>query len=356
MRLHSRLKTPGAEPSFSTLVELMDTSRSEEQESISFVLPVSVANTGRGGEDIKRLDLLLMSFLRHFSTSNLKDFWIVSPHDEIDAILEAVRSHTTDSRFRVIPETSICPELAADPDTSASWPRVNKGWYRQQLIKLAACDIVETPFYVTLDADVVCARPFTMSDLVQDGRALCGIETAVDYRALYVPDFASWELRVKEERIGFAERVFGATRPPQYCGQYYSETPTLYATEAVRAMSVRVEHQYGAPWRKALLTQLPWTEQALFFFFLEIEGMVDRFYRRCGANAILRLYDSLWQAPHSYRVKRTLDTWNVERAFSRTGQGYFVVVQSYLENPISEVESRIVPLLLRQDEAAGAGD
>jgi len=319
--------------------------KSEEADRISFVLPVSIANTGRDGDDLRRLKPLLASFLGRFFLPDLQDFWVVTPPGEIDQVRSALRAHTADQRFRVIPETAVCPELASDPDTTDSWPRSNKGWHRQQLIKLATCDVVETPFYVTLDADVTCSRRFRASDLVSGGQALCGVETEADYRALYTPDFASWEVQVKEQRVGFAERVFNAPRPHEHRGEYYAETPVVFATDAVRAMAARLESQYRLPWRQVLLANLPWTEQALFFHFLEVEGQLEKYYRKGGPNAVLRLYDSLWQAPSWYVVERTLATWNIERAFSQTADGYFVVVQSHLGLPIDEVERRIMPFL-----------
>ena len=40
------------------------------------------------------------------------------------------------------------------------------------LVKLAAAVLVETPFYVTLDADVLLTRPTRFEDLVAGGKGL----------------------------------------------------------------------------------------------------------------------------------------------------------------------------------------
>ena len=46
------------------------------------------------------------------------------------------------------------------------------GWYRQQLIKLAAANLVNTEFFLTLDADVILCKPLRLENLVRSGRAL----------------------------------------------------------------------------------------------------------------------------------------------------------------------------------------
>jgi hypothetical protein len=40
------------------------------------------------------------------------------------------------------------------------------GWFVQQLVKLSIARIVSSPFYLTLDADVMCVRHTEYTDLV----------------------------------------------------------------------------------------------------------------------------------------------------------------------------------------------
>src|SRR5690606_42105927 len=48
-----------------------------------------------------------------------------------------------------------------------------RGWYRQQLIKLAIAERVASDYYLTFDADVVATRPITIERLLPGGRAPC---------------------------------------------------------------------------------------------------------------------------------------------------------------------------------------
>ena len=45
-------------------------------------------------------------------------------------------------------------------------------WHRQQIIKLFCAKLVSTPFFLTLDPDVMALRRFSYTDLIKDGRAL----------------------------------------------------------------------------------------------------------------------------------------------------------------------------------------
>lgn len=44
------------------------------------------------------------------------------------------------------------------------------GWYRQQMVKLAAYQVVQGPFYCCLDADYLIAKEIRYEDLVEEGR------------------------------------------------------------------------------------------------------------------------------------------------------------------------------------------
>ena len=87
--------------------------------------------------------------------------FIIVPDKEV----ELFRSRIKDDGYKIIPETAVVPEFKL----FKNYP----GWNKQQLIKLAAAEIVETDFYLTLDADIICVRPTGFSDLVKDGRSGC---------------------------------------------------------------------------------------------------------------------------------------------------------------------------------------
>ena len=91
----------------------------------------------------------------------------------------------------------ICPELAADPDTFHEFPRRNKGWYRQQLLKLGAATHVGSPFYMTLDSDVIFTNEFRPDDVIHDGRSVINVQTTEDFHALFADPTAEASVRIR---------------------------------------------------------------------------------------------------------------------------------------------------------------
>ena len=307
---------------------------------LSIVLPVATTDTGRDDEDLRRTSILLESFLLTFSLPDLHQFSIICPPRDLPAISALLRSLTSDARFTVVSELDICPELASDPPTWSAWPRRNKGWFRQQLIKLSCCRLAETALSLTLDADIVCVRRFGLQQLLVNGKARCGVETPRDYDELYVPAFAAFELRVKQERVAWAQRVLGRARPERFAGRFYSETPTLYDTDGVSRLAAALEEKYQKPWRQALLDALPWTEQALYFQFLEAEDLFDTKYCPLHRNAVLRLDESIWQRQAAYRDPRNrqLEDWQPPEASDDDSGGFFVAFQSSLNRDTVALE------------------
>ncbi len=47
------------------------------------------------------------------------------------------------------------------------------GTNKRQLTKLSAAGIVEPDFYLTIDADIICARPTSLSNQARNGRLYC---------------------------------------------------------------------------------------------------------------------------------------------------------------------------------------
>jgi hypothetical protein len=214
--------------------------------------------------------------------------------------------------FEVVPESEIVPELGVF--------RRAAGWYRQQVIKLAIAAYVESPFYMTFDADVICTRPVATADLIPDGRALVHVTKADPH--------ADWYER--------AEVLLGVRRS----GRSHGVTPCIYNTEGMLAL-----HEYlgsreslfnrlslrslpvpkvGAllrGWRAFLLRNVPWTEQSLYFTYLEAEGLYDRYYLEPVEDVIYDGHRSLWYDKH-------FAWWKADEAMATSGDAYFIVAQS----------------------------
>ena len=102
------------------------------------VLPLKV-------EDYERSKILRRSLELFFN--DLRICWVVTPDKDYDEL----KSHFREHNYCVVPESSLVPEFRFFRNVS--------GWYKQQLIKLAIAERIETDFYLTLDSDVICIKP-----------------------------------------------------------------------------------------------------------------------------------------------------------------------------------------------------
>jgi hypothetical protein len=271
--------------------------------------------------DLARTRLLARSVERFFP--ELEVCWAVTPRESVAAVRAALPGRP----YRVLPEDEVVPELARpkefDRIAALVGPRggIVPGWYRQQLVKLAAADIVGSDFYLTLDADVICTRPTTAADLVRRGRGIC------DGRRLgRHPDWHEW-----------VERVLGIESRQTEHGV----TPAVLSRDCVHALARHLEERSeaaGRPdtWRGYLMRSTPWTEYALYTTYLEHAGLYDRYHLRVGSGA---MYGNCVWSSEQYAG------WDPAASFDPDARFRFSVVQSTAGVPAEELAVRLQPFL-----------
>jgi hypothetical protein len=295
------------------------------------VLPLTV-------HDLDRAQILCRSIEANFP--DLAKCFVVAPDRQRADIARAL-AHP---RYTVLPETRIVPELAGS--------RV-KGWYKQQLVKLAMAEHVASDYYLLLDADVICARRVRSGDLFDSTKALCHRYHSRKHDAWY-----AW-----------AQRVLGMRRS----GWVHGVTPTLLSRHAVGELT---RHLNGLPprpggwwprlaagaqriaggwgratergdepsvhrWRRVLLASLPWTEYALYFTFLEGTGRFEHFHAHAPRSLA---GDCLWRSDR-------FEDWQ-PAARRNSSRPPFMVVQSIARIPPHLILQRVEPLLSAPREPA----
>ena len=231
-----------------------------ELQRVDAVLPLTAA-------DAERARLLFRSLDAFFEP--LGTCYVVVPERDLSAVRDVVPANG----FELLPETEVVPELrrvrrAARLRSAVRLVRPPlHGWFVQQLVKLAVAETVSTPFYLTLDSDVVCVRPTRYADLVRGGRAI--VQTAS-------PNHPEWN--------DDAERVLALPRS----GRQHAVTPALLSRDAVAELARHLDRRgrRAESWRRFLLRNLPWTEYALYHTFLEQTGRFDAYHVLAGADAI----------------------------------------------------------------------
>lgn len=254
---------------------------------------------------------------------------VVVPDRDVRAVARALPP----GPYEPVPESQVVPEADWFWATARLRAKLHlvgppiHGWFVQQLVKLAAYERVATPFYVTLDADVLCVRPTAYADLVRDGRAL--VQTAP-------PNHPEWN--------DDAERVLRLPRSPRQ----YGVTPAVLARDAVGALARHLRDRVDprlrraatrlpagsrgvvAGWRSHLLRSLPWTEYALYFTFLERTGLFDRYHVDGGDGAIYG--NAVW-------LESQFAAWEPEPRFA------FSIVQSATRISPERVAEKVEPYL-----------
>ena len=293
--------------------------------------------------DLDRFWILDRSLRQNFR--DLNTCWVVTPDREFPEM----KSKIPADMYRVIPESKLLPEMAIYRKVYRLlyyWiPLARKilrgrfdayGWFIQQLVKMAIAERVQTDFYLTLDADVVCVKPVGYEDLVQDGRAIVNVR----------------DEDVHPEWYKGAERVLGLNRS----GLTHGVTPALFSRPAMlqlhdflRGRVHRVLRRLGSlcrpgstwrsalcDWRGYLLRNTPWTEYTLYHTFLEHAGLFDTYHVRRGGDAIYDNTLSVWQ-PDEFEA---LDLDRLLR-----GQAFFLVVQSNTGIPAAAVWKKLEAVL-----------
>ena len=282
-------------------------------ERLTAVLPLKTRPLARGRvSDLARVeDLLLPSFKRYWSDAAELEFLIVVPHGERRAVER--RLHPGPFDLRVISEDSICPTI-----------RGSRGWFKQQIVKLAAARAVTTPCYLTLDADLVLTRPLSIAQLFPQGKPVVQRTAAADHWHWWIGSSAILRSPVAFARESIMMDVTPAILHRALCLELLDTIANR--NDAASAERFLFEHR-----------RLRWTEYSLYWLYLLEKNCVDALY---DARDI-RLYDGIWFPADVHRLTPEY----VRRAFEDPEGAFFLIVQSNLKLSLRFVRKLLGPYL-----------
>ncbi len=294
---------------------------------IDLVLPLKVDGS-YGCDDLLRTKILLHSLTAFAEPESLGQLFIVADEAEIPQIQSALQSFSSIA-ITFVSEQALVPAFARYPSL--------RGWRKQQIIKLAASAFVSQPFYLTLDADVICLRPFGYHDLVIDGRALI-----------------QYELRSQHPKWWrSSSRLLNLPADHAHEGRGMSVTPAILSKDIVALLQQELAvgnvdwverlcrlHRpwHASNWTLGRLRRSKWTEYSLYYLCAMKHGCLDAYHVECQ-TADLPQY-LLNHDAHPF------EQWDTQATFSPECKGLFCVVGSKSMLSPQIVWERVAPFII----------
>lgn len=270
--------------------------------------------------DLGRFELLARSLARFFT--GLGTLHVVVPDAALGELEGPLRRSANGLPIAVVPERLWVPEMGTF--------RHLGGWYKQQLVKLAAAEFVTSEFYLTLDADVVCTRPVDPDALIEEGRAPYYVIAKGEHPKWYVGAAAA--LALEPKRHGVLHNVTPCVLARNGVLELLAHLDTVararrYARGArgIQQRLLFALHEHGPfrkerPWRGWLASSYPWAEYAMYYTFLETTGRIGQYHVERD-TCVYDIERSVWW-------KGEFDRLDPAPLFAGGGPPYFVVIQS----------------------------
>jgi Family of unknown function (DUF6492) len=185
--------------------------------------------------------------------------YIITPHRD-RALFAAIEG----PRTRIWSVDELIPRSMVKVPGANFWLNLRRpvlpvrGWVMQQVVKLQAAGQIEADVLLSVDSDVVFARPVTADTFRQDGR-ICFYrkDAEIDER---LPRHLIWH-DVARSLLGVP-----AARPPL---PDYVHSPNVWDRRTVLALQERIQQVTGRPWLHAFAAQRHVSECIMYGVFVD---------------------------------------------------------------------------------------
>lgn len=298
----------------------------------------------------------LRTFHNLFDLASIQHWLVVTPHDHV-SILQRFFSYELrkdlpgiqSDLFEVVEDGQCAPELLphAHYGDMTTWP----GWTRQQVVKLSCANLIRTPFYLVLDADVFMARQAHVLDLFVTNRCdtqeshICDHQSSIGYRCkndCYPMKGETEDWHMRWWRNSAETLQLNVTFDWAYA---IGVTPQILSTDISLQLGQFIEKRFQVDsWVAYLLdvfaaknkrnwqvnhelTHDPaWTEYSLYFLFAQHAQVFEQYH----TNAPVLQWNAIWTWEQYEQWDPCRDTFDFD-------YGYFSLVQSNLKVPAETV-------------------
>jgi hypothetical protein len=244
---------------------------------------------------------------KYLNISEVKRFVFVTPFESVDFLKSCCSNLTFDY------------EVVADERFIDQTLMSERGWYKQQLIKLLVSDIVDTEHYLLIDDDLFLTQALHYSDMVIDGKIVYSNESWTDDGPNFATNSKWWigSCNLLDYDVG------AIVNSPINMGV----TPQLMITSEVRGMISALSSCYGNLWKKKFI-DCGATEYASYWIYL-LKTKKSSLYQPNGKKmfAMNHARNILIPGLSPSQVENV-----VSQAFVDNSE-YFFVVQSWIGYP-----------------------
>lgn len=236
--------------------------------------PTTIATITFEG-DLRLTVLQALSIDRLFDVEGVQEYLVVLNGSDNELLGTEFQRHL---KGRISTNLRDKLRLISTPDLPRGGD--GRGWYGQQTLKLALCDLVQTDAYLMLDAKNHFIRPSRIEDFFYDGKPITQL----------TPTTPNWTKYVRASLT--ALDVFTEDRLSQMMP---TVTPYLMLTKEVASTARRLEQKFGLPLDKAIRKTGGATE-----FFLYYAHLVSAFDNIPYSNrpSLTRTLFTQWPQDH----------------------------------------------------------
>ncbi len=277
---------------------------------LSAVLPLSVNGT-YNSNDLIRSDMLFASLEKYINNNCLSLILVVTPDKDTECVQHYLSKWKT-LPIKTISEETLVPELS-------KYPKV-RGWRKQQIVKIAAANYLGTPFYLTLDSDVICTRPLFFNDVIVSGRALMQLQPRHGHKKWWLSSSLLLNMKLSEL--------------PHKLGM--SVTPVILATPICLGLMDSLQGKHGNSWVDRLCAlhnnrdpsnwtlkhylMRRWTEYSLYYLYAARENLLESFHIETGSEQSSQLI--------STRAPKNANNFHYLKQFNEHYSAFFHIINS----------------------------
>ena len=213
------------------------------EDKLSIVLPIKIRVHHEHSELERIQRLLLPSVQKFMALDDLHEFLIIAPPSDVEEVRKGVEAFADPLRIRVLADTDLVPLVEG----------MSSGWAKQQILKLAAANVLQTKHFLVFDTDNLMLSPAGFEQLCPGGRA------RVTREAFGVhPRW--WRMSARMLRYSFKfDRSFSGP----------TTTPQILHTQIARELQREIEIRRGkAPWECLLASYRGWSEYTMAWLYL----------------------------------------------------------------------------------------